>query len=499
MSSQPRAVLYLRLSVAADEVSTSLSRQEDDLRNHAVREGWEVVRVLTDDGISGRKARAKAEEALRMIRDGEADVLAVWKLDRWTRGGLSEIGKLKDALRSTPGALFFALQDGLRSDQAAFGIIAAVLSEVAETEATNTGLRVRSSIDRLRRSGRFPGGRVPFGYRTAPSPDGPGRILEPDPREARIVREVADRIIAGESRTKLSLWLNDEKVPTASSPYRTAVAAGRDPEGLSRGNWHVSTVAVVWTGDALLGRVTHRDRLLTDDDGLPAQVWEPILDQATLSKLRARMRNPRVKGTTPPKRVRAARLLSGLVFCDYCGKKMRTHSSNGAPIYACQTLATGIFCENPRIHAIPFESYVEKVYLSVVGNHPELEIVETVTDPSTLEELAAVEVAIRDAQLAFQPGADYAALGARMERLTFRREQLLAVPASITESARETGRTYREAWFADEDVDRRRQLLSSSLDQISVRRSVKRGRAFDHARITLHWDDEADLAMQAWT
>ena len=108
-----RAVLYLRLSSSTED-STSIARQAADLQQLAVREGWTVVRTLTDDGLSGRKARANAAEALRMLREDEADVLAVWKLDRWTRQGLGAIGALSDALDAVPSATFVALQDGLR-------------------------------------------------------------------------------------------------------------------------------------------------------------------------------------------------------------------------------------------------------------------------------------------------------------------------------------------------------------------------------------------------
>ena len=67
-----RAVFYLRLSVAGSEESTSLTRQEADLRSEAERRGWDVVRRLTDDGISGGKARDNAETAETIQRMSDA-------------------------------------------------------------------------------------------------------------------------------------------------------------------------------------------------------------------------------------------------------------------------------------------------------------------------------------------------------------------------------------------------------------------------------------------
>lgn len=71
----PRAVLYLRLSAVTDD-STSIVRQERDLREHATRRGWKVVDVLIDNGVSGRKSRANAARAVDMLASDEADALA---------------------------------------------------------------------------------------------------------------------------------------------------------------------------------------------------------------------------------------------------------------------------------------------------------------------------------------------------------------------------------------------------------------------------------------
>lgn len=131
-----RAVLYMRLSKTTEE-STSIERQRRDLEALCEREGWSVVAELEDDGISGGKRRARADEALAMLRDGRADVLCVWKLDRWSRQGLSAIADLVDVLDER--GLFVAYMDGLRSDQTAWRLIAAVLSEVARAEREHGG------------------------------------------------------------------------------------------------------------------------------------------------------------------------------------------------------------------------------------------------------------------------------------------------------------------------------------------------------------------------
>src|SRR5664279_2652107 len=92
-----RCVLYLRLS-ESDEVSTSIARQETDLRQRAEREGWTVVKVLVDEGLSGGKRRDNGDLALGLLDSGQADVLIVWKFDRWSRMGLTAVADLIEVL-----------------------------------------------------------------------------------------------------------------------------------------------------------------------------------------------------------------------------------------------------------------------------------------------------------------------------------------------------------------------------------------------------------------
>jgi DNA invertase Pin-like site-specific DNA recombinase len=490
-----KAALYLRLSNDT-EASSSIARQEADLRGLAAREGWIVSHVLSDESISGRKARANADEALRLLRSGEADILAVWKLDRWTRQGLGAVGTLIDTLDATPGALFVAMQDGLRSDQPAWRLIAAVLSEVARTEAENTATRVKSAVKSMRLEGRWPGGIVPFGYWPAPNPAGAGRILLPHPPEVAVIRDVADRILAGESLTRIASDLAARSIPTSRSDYRLAEIAGRQTEGLDRGTWRLSAIKLVWSADYLLGRVTHHGELVRDENGVPAQIFEPILDLGTLTRLRARLGEPRRgKPATAPRRARAARLLSGLAYCAYCGHKMYVGTANGKPTYRCPQGSTPGTCPGVRVNADVVEAYISERYLSVVGAEPELEEVEVVTDPGTAADLAEAETAIQETLAALgDDEADTPALLRRLESLKAHRAQLRNRPASVAVSARPTGRTRAQAWAAS-DSDGQRALLLDAMDHVLVGSAVKRGNVFDSDRVSIVWLESVDYDL----
>ncbi|PZF10679.1 hypothetical protein DEJ25_12710 [Curtobacterium sp. MCPF17_011] len=491
-----RAVLYLRLSSVSED-STSIERQRADLQGLAEREGWDVVDTLTDDGISGRKARANAAEALRMLRDGEADVLAVWKLDRWTRQGLGAIGALADTLDATPGATFVAMQDGLRSDQPAWRLIAAVLSEVARTEADNTAKRVASSIAHRRTvAHRYTGGAtIPFGFDSVPAPDGVGRVLVHDPEEVVVVREIARRLLESDvSLTKLAIEFTARGVPTSRSPKRRARKLGKPDAGLDAGLWRAHTVKDLVTQDLALGRVTHRGALVRDEDGLPATVWEPLLDRASVEHLRARFDGTkRGPGTNVP---RKARLLSGVAFCAHCDRKLWVSSQGGRPIYQCSTPREHGECTgSPRVDAVNLERLVVSEWLRNVGPLDERREEDTVETTGDVADLQDVDSALQEATSALlEDDADPAALMRRIDALKVRRTELRASAASATVTTRivRTGRTNAEAWESDENLDRRRGLLLFALDHVAVLRSTsadRRSRALDPDRVVFRWND----------
>jgi len=494
MPTRPRAALYLRLS-QSDDASTSIARQERDLREYADREGWDVVAVLTDDGISGRKARANAGEALRMIRDGEVDVLAVWKFDRWSRQGLAAVADLIGALDTRPEARFVALRDGLRSEQPAWRIIASVLAEVARMEADNTATRVRSSIAALRRDGRFPGGVVPFGYRPAPAPDGPGRILVVDPGEAAIVREVADRLLTGlESLVAISLDLNARGVPATRSAARSARLAGRPVEGLATGTWRTSQLTDTWSSEHLLGRVTHKGAIVRGEDGMPVQVWEPILDLDTALRLRARL----TPATLRPRRVRAARLLSGLAYCGHCGGKLYVkHAGGGDIYYGCSASAQGVDCPMPRIKADSLDEYVVAQTLATDGAKPHRHEVTAARASDAAASLVEVEAAIQEATGALaSDDADVPALVTLLASLKARRGELRDVPDVIETTVVPSGMTIAEAYAAAETADQQRAwLVDAGVDHVTVAVRERRGRTFDPTRVRIY--DHANVDEDA--
>lgn len=496
------AVLYLRLSAIVTD-STSIVRQEADLRALADREGWDVAHVLVDEGISGRKTRANAVEAVRMIAAAEVDVLAVWSLDRFTRQGWDGIGELLKALDARKAdsdrgkgrpARFVALQNGLNSDHSSFRMIAGVLSEVARQEAENGATRIRSSIAHRRKTDKYTGGAsVPYGYRSVPADDGVGRVLIHDPAEVAIVEEVSLRLLRDvESLHAICRDLQRRGIFTSKSAARRAYKEGSPTDCEDPGTWRASTLRSMFSSDLLLGRVVHHGEPLRDERGLPRSVWPPILDLATLSALRRRLgTEPRTEGSEPqaPRRTRAVRLLSGLAFCAICGAKMHVTSSSGKPVYGCPSnWNRDVECPSPKIGAEPTDELVAEAFLSVAGEWPEVEEVEESDDATREAALAEVTAALRQASAAMiDDDADVAALGARIAELKAERAAINARPVSVGSTIRATGRTLREAWDAEENIAIRRDTLENAVEHVEIGPNTGRRGVFDPSRVRIVW------------
>ncbi len=160
-----RAIIYLRVST--DEQSKhgrGLDAQRDLCITYAAQQGYEVVKIVTDDGLSGKLPMSKRpglKEAITMGIAGEIDVVVTYAQDRYARntGVWAEV-------RDVAIAAKFRLETvkenrNLADKQERFmgNITAAVSEQEAENIAARLygGRRERSKIDG-RGSGFLPHG-----------------------------------------------------------------------------------------------------------------------------------------------------------------------------------------------------------------------------------------------------------------------------------------------------------------------------------------------------
>lgn|GEM_PF-629693 len=200
----PHVALYCRVSTDEQaERGFSIDNQKQRLVAFCQSQGWNEYMLYVDDGFSGTNLHRPAlRYLLENVHAGTVDRVIVYKLDRLSRRQRDVLHLLEDefehhhvAFRSATEPFDTATPLG----KAMLGILAVFSQLERDTivDRLSTGLRQRVL------SGKWPGGRVPFGYRY----DFESGKLRINPQQADLVRQLFHRFLQGMSLTDLALWL----------------------------------------------------------------------------------------------------------------------------------------------------------------------------------------------------------------------------------------------------------------------------------------------------
>ncbi len=255
-------------------------------------------------------------------------------------------------------------------DSEAHDLLMMLFGGMSKGERNRIKLRVRTAMaDLTEREGRYLGGRPPYGYRLIdvgphPNPEKASmgmklRRLDVDPVTGPVVARIFDMYLSGSGYRAIAQTLTDEGVPSPS-----AHDPGRNPHRSGHA-WAGSAVRAILTNPRYLGRQVWgrqpRKEILLDPnrpaDGYnvmqtwaPAETWsksdapthDPLVDEAVWHQVQAMIAR---KGQAPTRQQRATRphpgsyLLTGLVKCGICGRKMAGHRVGERRGYTCRIRA----------------------------------------------------------------------------------------------------------------------------------------------------------------
>ncbi|AXE38832.1 recombinase family protein [Acidipropionibacterium virtanenii] len=206
-----RCVLYARLSVTKEE-SVSIARQLQSCRRHAEARGWAVVGEFVDDGVSATASRPEDRHGWRaLLAAGEFDAVIIWKVDRLARRVLDFLHA--DETLQSRGAGLVAVDDPIDMTSPQGRAFAVMLAVFGEMEAEAIRARVRAARAQILKDGRWPGGGIPYGYRSVANPNGPGRVLEKDPERVEWLAQVVSRALTGQTVNAIATWLTKSGAP----------------------------------------------------------------------------------------------------------------------------------------------------------------------------------------------------------------------------------------------------------------------------------------------
>ena len=458
-TSTRRAAIYARLSEDRRRDELGVRRQLADCRKLAADRGLELVDTYVDNDISASTGRVRPEfeRLLADVNAGHVDVIVCWHPDRLYRR-VRELERIIDVAEAK-GTTFATVRAGDVDLATPTGRgFARVAGTLAQMEVEHKGDRARRKHRELAEQGRVSGGgQRPFGFTASRT-----KLIE---REARLLREAADAVLAGGSLRSIVRGWNDRGIKTT---------AGK--------RWHPSALKRVLIAPRIAGlRVSEGERF--------DAVWPAIIDVPTWERVTTILTDPgrvRHRGTA-----RRYLLAGGLVRCGRCGTTLVSRPKKGQRRYMCSADHGG--CNKTFQLADPLEDYVADAVIAALSSRRVARHVRALTSNDREQRNAAEELAgltdRRDGLAeSFASGRmSVASFEAADRKLDERVRRLRAVVATVEEDRLlvdlpTSPADVRERWD-QAPLELRRRIVAATLDHVCLRPGVRGRNYFDPERV----------------
>ena len=460
------AGIYVRISDDGEGSRAGVKRQVEDCERICAERGWGVAGVYKDNDRSAYsgKRRPAYERLVADMKSGAIGAVVVWHADRLTR----QPRELEDFIEvaNAAGTELVTATGDLDLASAEGRLMARLTGAVAVKESEDKSRRLRRKHEELARDGKVAGGgHRPFGYEA-------DRITI-NPAEAKLIRQAAERILAGESqRSILRDWAQQGVTTSAGNA------------------WASQSLRRMLLSPRIAGLRAHRGEVVGTAE------WEPIIDEATHHRLKARLST---KTSGRQARQRRYLLTGGLAVCGHCGASLVARPNNRAkPSMVCAAGPGQTGCGRLRVTAEPLEEFVGAMVIEALDSPNLVTALQTAdtTDSDDAETMRHIgqwqdqveQLAIdhyTDQQIS---RAEYLAaskaLNARIEqaKTSLSRGTRNRVLADLPQ----TRQQLQQAWDQS-DTSWRRALIAAVVDQIEVGPAVRGRNRFDPDRLTIHW------------
>ena len=234
-----RAVGYLRVSTE-EQAATGhgLDTQEKAVRAFAESQGYDLVEVLTDAGVSGATKPTERPAFGRVVALAEAgalDVLLVAKIDRLSRDIRHAMTTVSDLAEQHEVAFRSVTESVIDTSNPMGRTFFAIFAGMAENE--RFVIRDRTAGGRVVKAGKggFAGGKAPYGYEK--DLQGGLRVVED---QAKIVRRIYRERRQRRTLQTITDGLNADRIPSPSG-----------------GEWQVSSVSYLLDNPKYRGAVEY--------------------------------------------------------------------------------------------------------------------------------------------------------------------------------------------------------------------------------------------------
>lgn len=333
-----QCVLYARLSVTKEE-SVSIPRQLQSCRRYAEARGWEIAGEFVDDGVSATASRPEERNGWKALLATQGyDAVVIWKVDRLARRVLDFLHA--DQALQERGVGLVAVEDPIDMTSPQGRAFAVMLAVFGEMEAEAIRARVRAAREQIIKDGRWPGGGIPYGYKSIPNPNGPGRVLAKDNDRIDWLSGAVLRVLRGETVNSVARWLTNSGAPLPSR---------REERASGSVSWNRQTVDGLLRNPIIAGMTPYNPgrakgakradpfAVLRNEDGLPViNDTIAIISYEDFERLQRHLdtrKAPQAKKRS--ERQSTSSFLSRVIRCDECGVFLCRGTNQKRPVLYC--------------------------------------------------------------------------------------------------------------------------------------------------------------------
>lgn len=294
-----KAAIYIRVSTTEQAAEGySVAAQKDKLIGYCNLRDWAIQDTYVDAGFTGTNMNRPGIQKLLENLD-EIDIVLVYKLDRLSRNQRDILFLVEEKFLER-GIDFVSILENFDTSTPFGRAMMGILAVFAQLERDTIVERTKLGKERRAKEGYWNGGPAPIGYDLID-----GRLVINE-YEAMQVKEVL-KLYRKYGQNKTATIMNEKG-------YKTKY-----------GKWHGRSIARLVSNPIYTGMIHYKDDL-----------YEGVHD-SIISKEEFKNIQSIISGRSKNKKTQSKYLLGGLLWCGYCGARLKSSFSinrkNGTRYY----------------------------------------------------------------------------------------------------------------------------------------------------------------------
>jgi len=300
--------IYTRKSTSEglDQDFTTLDAQREAGESYIASqksEGWvHLQEQYNDGGFTGANIERPALQKLMSdIKEHKVDCVVVYKVDRLSRSLMDFAQLLK--FFEEHNVTFVSVTQHFNTNSSMGRLTLNILLSFAQFEREIISERTKDKMGAARKRGQWLGGRPPLGYDL----DKENKRIIINEEEAKLIREIFDLYVKGNSLLQTAKIINDKGYKTKHLAYKSGKVFGGKKYGVTHIQWIIRNVVYI-------GKVSYGGQIYNGQN-------KAIIDENTFKEAQEKLKLNRVERKVT-KNKDCTGLLSKLIHCKTCNTLM---------------------------------------------------------------------------------------------------------------------------------------------------------------------------------